>query len=413
MSLWSRSFDTGIVCGSGASAFDIYYGDTIDQVASRTYNLDGNLTNRFIEERYTSAGFVNPVTGASLPVTAHDVISDVLAVPGDGSSATETTTGQFTVTLPGHGRVAPERRPSRATRRGRVHRVPGGPTPVPRPDQRRPDSHPEALHRPRRLATGQPTTPRHERRSVTSTNHRKEPDMHKLFKIGILAIGLAALGAPAAQATAPTNGQIVFGREDTQDGGHIFTANPDGTHEHQLLADPADCPNWSPDGTKISVCVIPDAQGLLRSATLNPDGSGFNLLDTPDPSLNIFCWAWSPDGSRLACEGGTDPFSDRDGIYTIRSSDGGGLVRLTNSPSVGRRVPGSAARAATRPTAARSPSPASTSTARRRSSSSTPTAPARIRSHRGASGASAETGRETASGSCSASATSPILKAKT
>jgi hypothetical protein len=30
-------------------------------------------------------------------------ISDVLAVPGDGSSATETTTGQFTITLPGSG----------------------------------------------------------------------------------------------------------------------------------------------------------------------------------------------------------------------------------------------------------------------------------------------------------------------
>jgi hypothetical protein len=95
--------DTGIVCGSGASAFDISYGDTIDQVASRTYNLDGNLTNRFIEERFTSAGFVNPVTGVSLPVTAHDVISDVLEVPGDFSSATETTTGQFAVTLPGTG----------------------------------------------------------------------------------------------------------------------------------------------------------------------------------------------------------------------------------------------------------------------------------------------------------------------
>ena len=47
-------FDTGIVCGSAAGAFDIQYGDTINQVASRTYNLDGNLTTRFIEERYAS-----------------------------------------------------------------------------------------------------------------------------------------------------------------------------------------------------------------------------------------------------------------------------------------------------------------------------------------------------------------------
>jgi TolB protein len=157
--------------------------------------------------------------------------------------------------------------------------------------------------------------------------------MHKLITIGILAIGLAAVGVPAALATAPLqNGQISFGKEDVPDGGHIYTANPDGTHEHQLLADPADCSNWSPDGTRIDVCVIPNPEGLLRSATLNPDGTAFNLLDNPDPSLNFFCWAWSPDGRRLACEGGTDPASDRDGIYTMRSSDGGGLVRLTSSP---------------------------------------------------------------------------------
>ena len=155
--------------------------------------------------------------------------------------------------------------------------------------------------------------------------------MHRLFKIGIVAIGLAVLAAPAAEASA-TNGQIVFGKEDTQDGGHIFMASPSGTHQHQLLADPADCPNWSPNGTKIAVCVIPDAQGLLRSATLNPDGVRVQPSRHPRSGADIFCWAWSPDGSRLACEGGTDPLSDRDGIYTVRSSDGGGLVRLTNSP---------------------------------------------------------------------------------
>src|SRR6476646_165391 len=119
--------------------------------------------------------------------------------------------------------------------------------------------------------------------------------MHKLARIVLLVIGLAAIGAPAAAATAtPQNGQIVFGKEDTPDGGHIFTANPDGSHEHQLLADPADCGRWSSDGAKVSVCAIPDPHGLLRSATLNPDGTGLNLLDNPDPSLNFFCWAWSP-----------------------------------------------------------------------------------------------------------------------
>jgi Tol biopolymer transport system component len=155
--------------------------------------------------------------------------------------------------------------------------------------------------------------------------------MRRLFKIGILALGLAALGAPAARASAPTNGQIVFGKEDTQDGGHIFTANPDGTHEHQLLGDPADCPSWSPDGSRILTCVV-DSRGLVRPATISADGSGLDVLDNPDPTLNIFCEAWSPDGLRLGCEAGVDGFSDRDGIYSLRSSDGGGLLRLTKNP---------------------------------------------------------------------------------
>jgi hypothetical protein len=69
--------------------------------------------------------------------------------------------------------------------------------------------------------------------------------MHKLFKIGIAAIGLTVLGAPAAEASAH-NGQIVFGKEDTQDGGHIFTANPDGTHEHSCLPIPPTAPTGHP-----------------------------------------------------------------------------------------------------------------------------------------------------------------------
>jgi Tol biopolymer transport system component len=52
----------------------------------------------------------------------------------------------------------------------------------------------------------------------------------------------------------------------------------------------------------------------------------------PDPTLETYCGHWSPGGQRLACEsfGVTDP--RRNGIYTIRSSDGGGLRRVTSNP---------------------------------------------------------------------------------
>ena len=45
------------------------------------------------------------------------------------------------------------------------------------------------------------------------------------------------------------------------------------------------------------------------------------------------CRAWSPDSTKLLCEV-TNFFghTELDGVYTIRSSDGGGLTRLTTNP---------------------------------------------------------------------------------
>ncbi|HKG27086.1 MAG TPA: S9 family peptidase, partial [Thermomicrobiales bacterium] len=40
------------------------------------------------------------------------------------------------------------------------------------------------------------------------------------------------------------------------------------------------------------------ADAAVRPATVNPDGSGFRLLDNPAP-MDIGCSAWSPDGTRL------------------------------------------------------------------------------------------------------------------
>jgi TolB protein len=159
--------------------------------------------------------------------------------------------------------------------------------------------------------------------------------MHKLFKTAILGVGLAALGAPAAQATAPgPNGQILFSRYDPAiDDDHLFTANPDGSHVVQLppLSAGGECGSWSPDGTRVLENTA-NHNGVARPATVNPDGSGFKLLDNPDQGLFLGCGNWSPDMTRITSEGFgvTDP--GRNGIYTMRSSDGRGLFRVTKDP---------------------------------------------------------------------------------
>ncbi len=48
-----------------------------------------------------------------------------------------------------------------------------------------------------------------------------------------------------------------------------------------------------------------------------------------DPGLSTACSVWSPDGRRFACGGYGEPDATRNGIYTLRTSDGRGLVRVT------------------------------------------------------------------------------------
>jgi hypothetical protein len=140
---------------------------------------------------------------------------------------------------------------------------------------------------------------------------------------------LVAAEIAAAKYPGP-NGQVAFGRLDRAiDGHHVFTAEPDGTHERQLLRRDAESPFWSPDGGKILVTVF--RAGAAVPATINPGGSGFRLLDSP-AEMDMECSAWSPDSSRLLCQGNSHEHPELNGLYTIRASDGGDLVRLTDNP---------------------------------------------------------------------------------
>jgi hypothetical protein len=89
--------DTGIICGSGATAFDIFDAGTLTQSVIRYYNTEGNATRRIKHEHYTTGEWSNPLNGATVSYTANNVITDVFAVPGDPTSSTETITGEMIV----------------------------------------------------------------------------------------------------------------------------------------------------------------------------------------------------------------------------------------------------------------------------------------------------------------------------
>jgi Tol biopolymer transport system component len=157
---------------------------------------------------------------------------------------------------------------------------------------------------------------------------------------GMALLGLAAATAPA-QAKAPgPNGRIAFARQATParpDQGHVtYTVNPDGTHIEQLPG-LADFPKWSPDGNEIAIgdadCMF---EGLCAAVIFDVDTSTPRVLPNPTPNvlIAIFCDKWSPDGTRLAC-GGVGDAPGVSGVYTIRSSDGGGLTKVLSCDECG------------------------------------------------------------------------------
>src|SRR6266540_2320509 len=166
-------------------------------------------------------------------------------------------------------------------------------------------------------------------------DQRKHPStkgapMRKLIALGLVA-SLAALAAlatlPAGATVSGTNGKIVFGQIFPNYGVAI---DPDGSDRHEIgPVGRTTCTTWSPDSSKVLCNLLSEEgeEGVPQPATANPDGSGFTLLN---PNLALFCLNWSPDGSRLLCHSEGEA-NRADGLYTVRSSDGGDLVQVTTS----------------------------------------------------------------------------------
>ena len=175
-----------------------------------------------------------------------------------------------------------------------------------------------------------------------------------------IALSLAGLAAslPATAATtstadthaAPTadqparNGLIAFDRHDpaSPDNTFVFTIRPRATGARQVLPTHTCCPGWSPDGRHLAVPRgLPD--GRIGTATVRPDGTGYRPLPLPDATLNMGCGtgSWSPDQRNLTCESWDDTTTGRNGLYTISSTTGAVLRRLTTAPGADHDIPGS------------------------------------------------------------------------
>jgi Tol biopolymer transport system component len=128
---------------------------------------------------------------------------------------------------------------------------------------------------------------------------------------------------PAAAKPPGTNGKIVTNSDNLLTGEEqVYTVDPDGTD--QQLVGPNETGQWSWDGTRIAMFegVFEFDSGILTS--LN--------LDTQYPDMFLGCAQWSPDDARIACEGFGLSDPSLNGIYTVRSADGGDLQQVTSNP---------------------------------------------------------------------------------
>jgi Tol biopolymer transport system component len=159
-----------------------------------------------------------------------------------------------------------------------------------------------------------------------------------------VTVSTSAGTSPATQAdrftytAADPNGRIAFSRSDPDRGSDAtYTMNPDGSNVQPLLPSFASTsPHWSPDGTEVAVISLlgadcpPSCTG--STVIINPDTGAYRVLAPQGlPAVSTSCSVWSPDATHFACRGENDSKPSVNGIYTIRSSDGGGLTRITNA----------------------------------------------------------------------------------
>lgn len=145
----------------------------------------------------------------------------------------------------------------------------------------------------------------------------------------------AASGDSRDSTPAPLAHAIVFTRFlPGADTGSVYRIDAGKTVEHLIRSEVLDFALLSPDATQFAdVAFTPD--GLGTTAIFNVDGSGYRLLPTSNPAMpqnGLPGGTWSAGETRIAAAAGdagnpTPPV----GIFSQRSSDGGGVIRLTDA----------------------------------------------------------------------------------
>jgi Tol biopolymer transport system component len=157
----------------------------------------------------------------------------------------------------------------------------------------------------------------------------------RMARVLLVVVATASFFGVVSQADGRTrgpNGLVAFAREAGDDT-ISYTVNPDGTHLKRLFPGFSGGPRWSSDGRRVSVLACADPPACRTAVVIiNPDTGHFRALPMPDPTLFTACPVWSASGRRHFCEGLDEATPARNGIYSIRDSDGRGLKRLTSNP---------------------------------------------------------------------------------
>jgi hypothetical protein len=95
---------SGAICGSGASAYEVFQFQNRSVQGHRYYDVNGNLTRRHFQEVDTGT-FSNPNTHQAVSFSQRATTLHDLATPGDVTSGTLIITGSIRVYIPHGGSV--------------------------------------------------------------------------------------------------------------------------------------------------------------------------------------------------------------------------------------------------------------------------------------------------------------------